>query len=197
MSESRPHLDVASVAEWGRWLQENHAVSTGVWLIRWRQGTDGPQLAYEEVICEALAWGWVDSQVKKVDESRSRLLFTPRKPRSVWSAPNKQRIERLLAEGRMRPPGLAVVEAAKESGAWTALDSAEALEEPEDLARVLDSHSGARGHWDAFPPSTRKAILQWIAAAKRPPTREARVRQTAELAAQNIRANQWRQPKGR
>jgi uncharacterized protein YdeI (YjbR/CyaY-like superfamily) len=96
----------------------------------------------------------------------------------------------------MTEAGTAAVETAKRNGSWTALDAVEELEEPADLRRALDRQPAARRYWDAFPPSTRRAILEWIGNAKKPETRGKRVAETAELAAENVRANQWRQPKG-
>lgn len=141
-----------------------------------------------------LAYGWVDSLPRSLDDTRSMLLITPRKPTSNWSKVNKEIVGRLIAEGQMTPAGLAVVERARRDGRWDALNQVEALEEPPDLRAALDAAPAARGFWDAFPRSTKRAILEWIAAAKRPATREARVAETARLAAENVRANQWRQP---
>jgi len=107
---------------------------------------------------------------------------------------NRDRVERLTAEGRMTPQGMAMVDLAKERGTWTALDEVDALSEPADLTAALDAEPGARGHWDAFPPSVRKAILTWIGDAKRPATREKRIAETAELAAENLRASDWPRP---
>lgn len=94
----------------------------------------------------------------------------------------------------MTPAGLAAVQAAKRNGTWTALDAVEDLHEPGDLRGALDSTPGARRHWDAFPRSTKRAILEWIANAKTPATRTRRITETAAKAARNLRANQWRQP---
>jgi uncharacterized protein YdeI (YjbR/CyaY-like superfamily) len=118
------------------------------------------------------------------------LLLTPRKPRSNWSRSNKERVERLTAAGRMQPAGRAAVEVAKARGTWTALDAAQALVEPDDLRAALDADPAARRHWEAFPRSTRRAILEWIGNARRAETRAGRVAETARLSAQNVRANQ-------
>jgi uncharacterized protein YdeI (YjbR/CyaY-like superfamily) len=115
------------------------------------------------------------------------MLLTPRKPASKWSRPNKIRINQLEAAGRMAPPGRAVVEAARASGTWTALDDVENLVEPAELKVALDAVPQARRNWDAFPRSARRASLEWIAAAKRPETRERRITETVDLAAQNVR----------
>jgi len=148
-----------------------------------------------EIIDELIAFGWVDSVQKRVDDDRSKLQITPRKPQSKWSRVNKERVERLAAEGRMAPPGIAMVELAKQTGTWTGLDSVERLEEPDDLRAALDANPEARRHYDGFPPSSRRAILEWIAAAKREATREARIAETVTLAAEGLRASDWPRPK--
>jgi uncharacterized protein YdeI (YjbR/CyaY-like superfamily) len=116
--------------------------------------------------------------------------MSPRKPGTGWARTNKERIERLMADGRMAPPGLAKIEAARRDGSWTLLDSVEALEVPADLEQALASYPHAARHFHAFPPSARKRILQWIVLAKKPETRAARVAEAARLANENVRANQ-------
>jgi uncharacterized protein YdeI (YjbR/CyaY-like superfamily) len=120
------------------------------------------------------------------------LWFSPRKRGSAWSRPNKLRVERLLREGLMAEAGLARVEEAKRDGSWTRLDAVWDLVVPDDLEAAFADHPGARAHWDAFPPSARRAILEWIVQARRPDTRARRVEETARLAARGERANQWR-----
>jgi uncharacterized protein YdeI (YjbR/CyaY-like superfamily) len=140
---------------------------------------------------EALCFGWIDSKGRRLDERRTMLLMTPRKPGSGWSRPNKERLERLFAAGVMEPAGIAVVEAAKADGSWTALDDIESLVEPDDLRAALDTAPAARTSWDGFPRSVKRATLEWIAGAKRPQTRAKRVEETVRLAARGERANQW------
>jgi uncharacterized protein YdeI (YjbR/CyaY-like superfamily) len=192
-----PEVTIESRRQWRAWLAENHASAPGVWLTRYKKASGRGQVSYDDVVEEALCFGWVDSRPRSLDENRSQLLVTPRKPTSRWSRLNKQRVERLLAAGLMTPAGLAAVEVARRNGAWTALDDVEELAEPADLSEALDARPAARRHWDAFPRSTRRAILEWITAAKRPQTRATRIEQTATLAERNVRANQWRQPKTR
>ena len=141
-----------------------------------------------------MCFGWVDSRPRALDDHRAMLLLAPRKPTSAWSRVNKQRVERLVAVGAMTPSGMAAVETAKANGRWAALDDVEDLVEPGDLREALDLRPDARAAWDAFPRSARRAILEWIAAAKRPATRAARVAETVAEAADGRRANQWRQP---
>jgi uncharacterized protein YdeI (YjbR/CyaY-like superfamily) len=181
-----------SRAEWREWLGSNHGRAEGVWLISSKKAAGGPEISYDEAVEEALCFGCVDRRPAKLDDRRSRLDFSPRKPRSGWSAPNKGRVERATAAGLMTPVGLAKVEAAKADGSWRTLDAVEALEVPEDLAAALSGLVDARRKFDASPRSVRRGILEWIVQAKRPETRARRVEETARLAAENRRANRWR-----
>jgi uncharacterized protein YdeI (YjbR/CyaY-like superfamily) len=118
--------------------------------------------------------------------------FAPRKGGSGWSRPNKKRVERMISAGLMTPSGMAKVDAARADGTWTLLDAVENLEVPDDLAAEFDKYPAARANWDAFPRSPKRGILEWIVQAKRPETRAKRIEETARLAQDNIRANQWR-----
>ena len=180
-------------AEWRAWLEENHTRGEGVWLISYKKATGMSRMAYDEAVEEALCFGWVDSKPNKLDDERSLLWFAPRKPGTGWSKPNKERVARLIAAGLMAPAGLAKVEAAKADGSWAALDAVEALEIPSDLGQALAANPTARRHWDAFPRSVKRGILEWINNAKKSETRARRVEETVTLAAENRRANQWRQ----
>ncbi|MDW8325173.1 MAG: YdeI/OmpD-associated family protein [Anaerolineales bacterium] len=179
-------------AEWREWLERNHARAEGVWLISYKKGTGKPRFEYDEAVEEALCFGWIDSKPNKLDEERSMLWFAPRKPGTGWSRANKERVEKMIAAGKMAPAGLAKVEAAKRDGSWTALDAIEALEIPPDLEKALAANPKAQEYFAAFPRSAKRSILEWIANAKTPETRARRVAETARLAAKNIRANQWR-----
>ncbi len=197
MSDSYEHVLIEDHAQWRAWLDANHGTSRGIWLVTWKKASGRPSLPYNVIVDDALAYGWVDSRPRSIDEHRSARLLTPRRPASNWSTRNKARVGQLTAAGRMHPAGLAAVVAAKANGAWTALDETETLTEPADLTAALDATPEARAHWDAFPRSARRAILEWITNAKASTTRQARVQRTAADAARNIRANQWRQPTGR
>lgn len=176
--------------EWRAWLEEHHTRTEGVWLVSYKKATGKPRVEYEEAVEEALCFGWIDSKANTLDDERSVLWMSPRKPRTGWARTNKNRVERLIANGRMTAAGLAKIEAAKQDGSWNALDAAEALEIPPDLEKALAEHGAARERFDAFPPSARKGILTWIGTAKKPETRAKRVEETARLAAENIRAHQ-------
>lgn len=189
-----PQLEATDRAQWRAWLEAHHATEGSVWLVTYRPGSGRPVLDYEAAVEEALCFGWVDSTGGRVDDLRTKLYFARRKPGSGWAATNKARVERLMAEGRMAPAGLAAVAVAKANGSWELLDAVERLEVPDDLATALDALQPAREHWDRFPPSVRKQLLWWVVQAKRPATRATRVAEIASRAARNERANQSPEP---
>lgn len=183
-----------SRAAWRAWLQKHHTRANGLWLITYKIATGKPRVAYEDAVEEALCFGWIDSKTGKLDDERSMLWFAPRKPKTGWSRPNKLRVERLIADGRMTPAGLAKVNAAKKDGSWSALDGVEALEIPPDLRKALAAHAQAAANFEAFSRSIKRGILEWILNAKKSETRARRIDETARLASQNVRANQWVRP---
>lgn len=186
-ADDRPHVHVESVEELRAWLEANHDSSEGVWLVAWKKDR-GPYVSWGEIVPELLAFGWIDSKAGTFDEDRRKLTITPRKPRSAWSRRNKEIVAVLIAEDRMAPAGLAMVELAKETGTWTALDEVEALIEPDDLAAALDADPAAREHWDGFPRSPKRAMLAWLLTAKRPETRARRIDAIVSKAAVGERA---------
>jgi uncharacterized protein YdeI (YjbR/CyaY-like superfamily) len=190
--DDAPEVHAEDRATWRSWLAANHTTVRGAWLVTWRRG-HGPVLAYDDAVEDALCFGWVDSTAGRVDDRRSKLYFAPRKPGSGWAATNKRRVEKLLAAGLMAPAGIAAVERARADGSWTSLDAIEQGIVPDDLAAALAAHPPAATNFESFPKSARRAILVWIAAAKRSETRAARVRETADRAARNERANERRE----
>jgi uncharacterized protein YdeI (YjbR/CyaY-like superfamily) len=189
-----PQLSVhpLSRGEWRQWLSDHHARTTGVWLISYKKATGKPRFDYDEPVEEALCFGWVDSKVNTLDAERSLLWFAPRKPGTGWSRPNKLRVEQMLKAGLMAEAGLRKVAQAQADGSWTKLDAVEDLTVPDDLAQALGRYPEAARHFDAFPRSAKRGILEWIATAKTAPTRMKRIEDTARLADRNERANQWR-----
>jgi len=179
-------------AGWRAWLAAHHTSAGSVWVAIPKKGSGLPPLPVEDVRDEALCFGFVDSAVRKLDERHSLLLVSPRRPGSGWSKVNKDAIARLEAAGLMTPAGRAKIDAAVADGSWTKLDAVDALEVPADLAAALGAHAGAAARFDAFPRSAKRGILEWIAQAKRPETRAARIAETAAKAALGERANQWR-----
>lgn len=176
-----------SLAAWHDWLDVNHRRPEGVWVVLWRPGAGGVQLSYDELIREALCWGWIDGQARPLDERRSMLWMTHRRPGSPWSATNKARVADLEREGRLRPAGIAEIERAKANGMWTVYDSVEALQEPAALTAALDADPRARATWDSYPPSLKKQALASIALAKREETKASRIAKLAAIAARGER----------
>ena len=137
---------------------------------------------------EALCFGWIDGMLRRIDDESHMLRFTPRKPGSVWAVSNKARVERLIAEGRMRPEGLALVEEAKRRGEWDKADEREDVSAvPDDLAAALAADATAREAWERLAPSHKKQYLYWISEAKRPETRARRVTETVRRAREGRR----------
>jgi uncharacterized protein YdeI (YjbR/CyaY-like superfamily) len=172
------------------WLTQYAASEQGFWLV-YTKSAQGGLLTYYDILEECLCFGWIDSKVGKVDELRTKIWVAPRNPKSNWSAYNKRKIEDLRARGLMTKQGEAAVEAAQAGGQWNALDEVDALIIPQDLHDALASFPEAQRNFDSFPRSVRRGILEWILSAKRPETRAQRITETARLAQDNIRANQW------
>lgn len=163
-----------------------------MWLVSWKKVTGKPAISYDDAVSESLTVGWVDSKPQKIDDERTMLYFSVRKPTSAWSRPNKIRVEKLRAAGLMTPAGEAVIEKAVATGSWALLDEVEDLIVPPDLAEAFEGYPHARTNWDRFPPSARRGILEWIVQAKRTDTRAARIEETARRASLDQRAAQWR-----
>ncbi len=188
-------LDAADRKEWRKWLSKNHSREQSVWLIIHSKKSPTRSVTHVEALEEALCFGWIDSRPSKRDANSHFLLFSKRNPESKWSTRNRQIVERLLEAGRMAPPGLRAVSLAKKSGTWDALTKVDAGKPPTDLTAALRKNPDAQTFFNAFPKSSKKIILEWIENAKRPETRKKRIAETVQLAAQNIRANHYRQPK--
>jgi uncharacterized protein YdeI (YjbR/CyaY-like superfamily) len=181
--------------QWRAWLNAHHTRAEGIWFISYKKDANKARVEYGDAVEEALSFGWVDSKPSKLDDERSMLWFAPRKGRTGWSRPNKERIERMIALGRMHPAGLAKIEQAKFEGSWTKLDTVEDLVVPDDLVEAFNKLNGAAKNFEEFPRSAKRGILEWILNAKQPQTRVNRIAETARLAQINERANQWKGPK--
>jgi uncharacterized protein YdeI (YjbR/CyaY-like superfamily) len=188
----KEQVQVESRAELRAWLAQYHGRTDGVWLVTFKKHRPDKYVAYDELVEEAICFGWIDSLPRKLDEDRTMHWLTPRKPGSGWSRRNKERVERLQAAGMVAPADLEIIEAAQADGSWSVLDAIEALEIPPDLEKALSGYASARVNFEAFPRSVKRSILAWRLNARRPETRARRVEETARLAQDNIRANQWR-----
>ncbi len=188
MPKFEDQLDIVYASDhacWRQWLEQNYGNAIGVWLVYYKVKSGKPSVQYSEAVKEALCFGWIDSKVKSLDAESYRQIFTPRKPKSVWSKLNKQYIEELIAEGKMTEAGLEKIIAAKQDGSWTSLDLIEALVIPADLKAALETDDAANSNFAAFNKTTQKNILFWIQSAKRPETRLSRIEKTIYSVAQN------------
>lgn len=156
--DDAPRVHAETRAQWRTWLTEHHATVQSAWLVSWKKATGKPAISYDGAVSEALAVGWVDSRPRKLDDERTMLYFSPRKPASAWSRPNKIRVEALREAGLMLPAGERAVEAAVANGSWTVLDEVEDLIVPDDLAAAFSEYVDAENNWNRFPPSARRAF---------------------------------------
>jgi uncharacterized protein YdeI (YjbR/CyaY-like superfamily) len=171
-----PQLAFPSAGDWETWLEENHSDSNGLWVKIAKKGSGIATVAYPEVLEVAIAFGWIDGRRERLDDEWFLQRFTPRRARSRWSKINRDTAERLIAEGHMRPAGLAEVERAKEDGRWeAAYEGQRAIGVPEDLAGELDARPQAKAFFEQLSSQNRYAILYRLQDAKRPETRARRL----------------------
>ena len=174
---------------WRKWLEKNHIKSPGIWLIYYRSSTGKRKLSYDHAVEEALCFGWIDSTTRPLNEEKYMQRFTPRKPKSGWSGPNKKRIERLIEQGLMTKSGLDKIEIAKKNGSWESLDKiyapAHQLNVPEDMEKAFSKNKKAKINFEGFAVFTRRQFLFWINSAKRSETRKARIKHSILMCAAN------------
>jgi uncharacterized protein YdeI (YjbR/CyaY-like superfamily) len=177
MPEDLPTVGFATPEEFEAWLEENHAGSEGIWLKIAKKGSGVPSVTYAEALRTCLCFGWIDSQKKGFDERFFLQRFTPRRPRGRWSRINRKAAEELIEAGSMRPAGLAEVDQAKADGRWEdAYEGQRTAKVPPDLQRELDSNRAARDFFAGLDSANRYAIVYRLEEAKKPETRERRLR---------------------
>ena len=181
-------LEVSSGADWRSWLLRNHNKSLGVWLVFYRRESARSGPTYDEALNAALSFGWIDSIVRKLDDEKYARKFTPRKPWSIWSSQNIDRVNRLKKDGAMTKWGLEAF--AKRTSEISLLEkfNAEDVRIPKDLENALRANSKAWSNFERFTPSYRKRYLIWISGAKRPETRKKRIGEAVTLISRNVRA---------
>ncbi|WP_235524200.1 YdeI family protein [Pedobacter sp. Hv1] len=182
----------SSREEWRQWLLENHSSKQAVWLVYYKKKTNQPTLSWSEAVDEALCFGWIDSLKKTLDEETFTQFFCKRKPNSVWSKINKEKVQQLIAKGLMTSMGHESIETAKQNGSWTTLDDAEELKIPQDLQKALEAKADSMDFFLSLSKSARKSILQWLLLAKRAETRQKRIDEVVALAAQKLKPKQFR-----
>jgi uncharacterized protein YdeI (YjbR/CyaY-like superfamily) len=179
----QPAIFFRDAEEFGVWLAANHDTAPELWMGLHKRHVPDRGLQWADAVVEALRFGWIDSKAERIDDDARRQRWTPRRPGSIWSVVNLATVERLIAEGRMEPAGLAVYEARREdrSGVY-AYEQGEA-ELPSDAAARLAANPAAQAFWDAAIPSYRKLASRWVTSAKQAATRERRLDQLIECCA--------------
>lgn len=180
-----------NVVEWRAWLKKNHARKQAVWLVFYKKSSETPSLTWSESVDEALCFGWIDSKKVAIDHERSHQFFSKRKAKSTWSKINKAKIERLTSERRMTKAGFDSIEIAKKNGSWTILDEVEELILPQDLEQELKAKGGAYDYFISCSKSAKKGMLYWVMSGKRPETRQKRIDEIVELAAEEKKPKQF------
>lgn len=170
-------------ARWRAWLEAHHDTEpNGIWLVYYKQHSDKPSLEYNESVEEALCFGWVDSLIRRLDEDRYVRKFTPRKPDSQWAESNRRRVDKLIGQGLMAEPGLALVEYAKANGLWEDAPIPEISETVSPaFRRALDANHAARVFFEKLTDAQRRQYVLWINQAKREATTRKRVAEAISL----------------
>jgi uncharacterized protein YdeI (YjbR/CyaY-like superfamily) len=172
-------------------LLQNRKAEDSVWLVYYKKNSGTASVEYSDAVDEALCFGWIDSKAVGIDEERYKQFFCKRKPTSVWSKVNKTKIEKLITANKMTEAGYACIEIAKQNGSWTILDAVEELIVPDDLEKLFSKSKTAKENFIAFSRTDKRNILQWIALAKRPETRLARITEVVALAKENKKPKQF------
>jgi uncharacterized protein YdeI (YjbR/CyaY-like superfamily) len=178
-------LYVTNRDEWRAWLTEHYASETEVWLLYPKKHTGRARISYDDAVEEALCFGWVDSLVKRIDDDTFAQKFTPRRDCTKWSALNRQRVRKLIREGRMTEAGLAKIDLAILDEEPQEKPRKPDLVIPPFVKQALQANPKAREYFEKLAPSYRRLYLGWIMAAKKEETRLQRLREAVSLLAQN------------
>lgn len=190
-----PEFQPTSRKAWRAWLKTNHESSSGVWCVYAKKHTGIPTLSYDESVEEALCFGWIDSLRHPVDDNLWRMVFTPRKPKSAWSGPNRLRVAAMIKAGLMTDAGLKMVTLAKKTGTWEALQHVEQLKTPPDLQKAINASPAAKKHWPTVAPGLKKIFFYRLSSAKRQATRDTRIARIVDIIARNLTLKDLREGK--
>lgn len=186
MNSDLPTLPFPSQSKFADWLAKNHEKSAGLWLKIAKKDSGIPTVTYMEAIDVALCYGWIDGQKNSFDEKYFLQKFTPRRPKSIWSKINVEKVERLIKSGQMKPAGLKAIEAAKADGRWAnAYDGQKNMAVPEDFQKALNKNKKAKAKFETLKSSERYSFLFRIHNAKKAETRERRIKQFVEMLDKN------------
>ncbi|MES2133331.1 MAG: YdeI/OmpD-associated family protein [Bacteroidota bacterium] len=181
----------ANLAAWRKWLEKNHVSRSSVWLVFYNKTSEKPSVTWSDAVDIALCFGWIDSKKIAIDKEKSHQFFSKRKPKSTWSKINKGKVLKLIDTGQMTEAGLICIETAKQNGSWTILDDVEELVIPGDLEMEFKKQPGSKDFFLSLSRSVKKSMLQWLVLAKRPETRQKRISEIAQLAAQKLKPKQF------
>jgi len=184
----RQELYFKTDIEWRSWLEVNHNISNGIYLIFYKVECKKPSMRWEEAVKVALCFGWIDSTVKSLGNGKRKQYFCQRKPKSTWSALNKRYVEELLSTNLIHESGMKKIESAKQDGSWLALDAVEKGIIPEDLQLAFNKNNIAFSNYQNFAKSYRKSYLYWLNQAKREETRQKRIFEIVKLCSKNIKS---------
>jgi uncharacterized protein YdeI (YjbR/CyaY-like superfamily) len=178
----QPVLSFKSGLMFSEWLEGHHSAHPGIWVRFFKKASCKETITYPEALDTALCYGWIDAQLQPLDAESYLRKFTPRRPRSRWSRINTRHVERLMAEGKMKPSGIAAVEAAKADGLWArAYDSSSTAQPPDDLLLELDRYPKARVFFESLSRANRYAIFYRLQTSKKPETRKRRLEQILKM----------------
>ena len=174
----------ASQADWEKWLKKEHSIQKGIWIKLAKKNSEIPTITHQEALETALCYGWIDAQSHGFDDKYWLLKFTPRGAKSVWSKRNCEIVERLKAENKMQPAGLAAVAAAQKDGRWeAAYDSPKNMTMPEEFLKELTRNKKAKEFFDTLNKANTYAIGYRLQTAKKPETKQKRIKKIIEMLA--------------
>jgi len=178
-----------SRVSWRRWLQKNYATHPqGIWLLFYKKATAVPSISLVDATEEALCFGWIDGQLRRIDNEKHKIKYVPRRKNSVWSLNNRMRAERLIKEGKMMPPGMVKIEEAKKNGNWdNAYSIGRPLAIPPEMVMALDSNDQAQNIFDNLSPSRKFQYIYWINDSKTGATKKRRIAKVIELLKQTAK----------
>lgn len=175
-AKKQPVLWFETQNDWDKWLAKNHPESNGVWLKIAKKGKGVTSVNYAEALDVAICYGWIDGQKQKFDDQFFLQKFTPRRPRSLWSKINREKVENLIAAGKMKPAGMAEVDAAKSDGRWdAAYDSPGNMTVPEELQAALDANPTANAFFETLNKTNRYSFCFRVQTARNPEIRKTRI----------------------
>lgn len=183
-----PEIHFERDTDWYDWLLHNHNQFKGIYLIFYKLEMNIPTIRWEEAVKVAICFGWIDSTVKSLGNGKRKQYFCPRNPKSNWSALNKRHVEALEKTGLIHESGYKMIQLAKQTGTWTAMDDVENGVIPEDLQKAFDAHERAFKNYQNFAKGYRKSYLSWLHSAKRETTRKKRITEIIRLCEANIKS---------